>query len=242
METPPASESQDDVAKDRYSSVVKRIGSELSIEALLVLAGFLLAFGLTAKIVLAVVVSCLRFAIPDFVTAWLVLRCDPDRWHGIAVALLFVATGFTKASIFAFIVFFICLGVSIPFGGPQGQFAAAGFGAGFFCAYGFLVVVFPFAFIAAIIALVTRTKLEFAAGLTKLRRRKDTERTEIRLDVWKGLKFVGIASGLSLTVALIIPLTVIQNIGFFFAAFLAPMVWIPIFWNVTSPQSPSDVR
>jgi len=223
-----------ETSKHRYNSV-KRIRNEIAIEAVLVLVGFLLAFGLTTKIVLAVVVACLRFAIPDFITAWLVLRCDPDRWHGIAVALLFVAMGFARASIFAFVVFGVCICISIPLGGPRGQFVAAGFGAGFLCAYGFLAAVFPFAFTSAFIAWKNSKKLEFAAGLTKLRRSKGTDRSTVSLDVWKGLKFVGIASGLSLMVTLIIPLTVIPNIGFFVAAFIAPFVWIPIFWSITSP-------
>jgi len=241
MEAPEASESEDGATNDKYSSV-KRIRNELAIETVLVIAGFLLAFGLTAKIVLAIVISCLRFAIPDFIAAWLVFRCDPDRWHGIAVAILFVAKGFARASIFAFVVFFICIGVSIPLGGPRGQLVAAGVGTGGLCAYGFLAVIFPLALTAAIIAWTTGKKLEFAAGLTKLRRSKVSDQSTISLDVWKGLKFVGIASGVSLAVTLIIPLTVITNIGFFVAAFIAPFVWIPIFWFATSPQNQNNFR
>jgi len=246
METPNASESENGFSKDRYSSV-KRIWNEFAIEAVLVLVGFLLAFGLTAKIVLAVVITCLRFAIPDFITAWLVLRCDPDRWHGIAVALLFAAIGFARASIFAFAGLIVILCILIPLGGPQGQLAAVGFGTGFLCAYGFLMAVFPFAFAAALIAWKTSKKLEFAAGLTKLRRSRNTDQQAISLDVWKGLKFVGIASAFSLAVILIVPLTVtanlgFANLGFLFAAFTAPIVWLPIFWIITSPQNQDDFR
>jgi len=241
METPEASESENSVARYR-NSPVKRIWNEFAIEAVLVLVGFLLAFGLTAKIVLAVVITCLRFAIPDFITACLVIRCDPDRWHGIAVALLFAAIGFARASIFAFVVLVVLLCILIPLGGPPGQFAAVGFGTGFLCAYGFLMAVFPFAFAATLIAWKTDKKLEFAAGLTKLRRSKEADQQPIKLEVWKGLKFVGIASAFSLAVTLIVPLIVIPSIAFVFAAFIAPFVWLPIFWSTTNPQKLNEFR
>ena len=215
---------------------LSRIRNELAIEIVLVVVGFALAFGRTTKIVFAITVSCIKFAIPDWITAWMVLRSDPDHWHGKAVALLFVAIGFTKASIFAFIVFFAMIGATILLGGPGGQLWAAGFGSGFLCAYGFLVVVFPLCLAATIIAWKTDKKLEFAAGLTKLRRSADSNRSEVDLDVWKGLKFVGISSGLSLTVTLIIPMTVVPGIILFLLAFVAPFIWMPIFWNITVPK------
>ena len=154
----------------------------------------------------------------------MVLRSDPDHWHGKAVALLFVAIGFTKASIFAFIVLFAMLGGTILLGGPGGQLWAAGFGSGFLCAYGFLVVVFPLCLAAAIIAWKTDKKLEFAAGLSAT-----SSRAKVDLDVWKG-KLVGISSGLSLTVTLIASLTVVHNIIPFLLAFVSPFIWMPIFW------------
>ena len=219
-----------EVSQTNKHGRLSRIRNEVAIEIVLVVVGFTLAFGLTTKIVLAITVSCIKFAIPDWITAWMVLRSDPDHWHGKAVALLFVAIGFTKASIFAFIVLFAMLGGTILLGGPGGQLWAAGFGSGFLCAYGFLVVVFPLCLAAAIIAWKTDKKLEFAAGLSAT-----SSRAKVDLDVWKG-KLVGISSGLSLTVTLIASLTVVLNIIPALLAFVAPFIWMPIFWSITVPK------
>ena len=219
-----------EVSQTNKHGRLSRIRNEVAIEIVLVVVGFTLAFGLTTKIVLAITVSCIKFAIPDWITAWMVLRSDPDHWHGKAVALLFVAIGFTKASIFAFIVLFAMLGGTILLGGPGGQLWAAGFGSGFLCAYGFLVVVFPLCLAAAIIAWKTDKKLEFAAGLSAT-----SSRAKVDLDVWKG-KLVGISSGLSLTVTLIASLTVVHNIIPFLLAFVSPFIWMPIFWSITVPK------
>ena len=233
---------ENDREETSQPGTLRRIRNELSIEAVLVVIGFALAFGLTTKIMLAVVVTCVKFAIPDCITAWLVLRHDTDRWHGIAVSLLFVAMGFARASIFAFVVLFAGLAVMLMLGGPAGagKFVTAGFGAGLICAYGFLATVFPLAFCAAFIAWRSRMKLEFASGLTKLRRsNSDAERSKVNLDVWPGLKFVGIASALSLTITMVAPLVVARgmlSLFFIVAAFLSPLVWMPIFWSITSPQ------
>jgi len=217
-------------------STLRRIRNELAIEALLVVIGFALAFGLTTKIMVAVAFTCLKFAIPDWITAWLVVRCDPDRWHGRAIGLLFVALGFLRASIFAFAALIIILGSTLLSEGPPGKLAAAGFGTAFLCAYGFLATVFPLSLLAAIIAWKTNNKLEFAMGLTKLRRSNGASQSQISLDVWQGLKFVGIGSGVSLAVTLIAPLIVLPSLIFGFAAFIAPFVWMPIFWSLTTPQ------
>ena len=238
-----SSKSENDREESSQSGPLRRIRNELTIEAVLVVVGFALAFGLTTKIMLAVVVTCVKFAIPDCITAWLVLRHDTDRWHGIAVSLLFVAMGFARASIFAFVVLFAGLAVMLMLGGPAGagKFVTAGFGAGLICAYGFLATVFPLAFCAAFIAWRSRMKLEFASGLTKLRRsNSDAERSKVSLDVWPGLKFVGIASGLSLAITMVLPFFVFKNAMFpliyLLAIFLSPFIWMPIFWNITSPQ------
>ena len=225
-----------EVSQTNKHGRLSRIRNEVAIEIVLVVVGFTLAFGLTTKIVLAITVSCIKFAIPDWITAWLVLRSDPDHWYGKAVTLLFVAIGFTKASIFAFIVFFAMLGVTILLRGPGGQLWAVGFGSGFLCAYGFLAVVFPLCLAASIIAWKTDKKLEFAAGLTKLRRSAASSRLKVDLDVWKGLKLVGVSSGLSLTVTLIVPMTVVHNIIPFLLAFVSPFIWMPIFWSITVPK------
>lgn len=242
----PLSKSVDGKDKSVRSGALQRIRNELTIEAVLVVVGFALAFGLTTKIMLAVVVTCMKFAIPDCITAWLVLRHDSDRWHGIAVAFLFAAMGFARASIFAFVILFAGVAVMIMLGGPAGagQLLTAGFGAGAICAYGFLAIVFPLAFSAAMIAWRTGTKLEFAAGLTKLRRSKsDADRSKVNLEVWPGLKFVGIASGLSLVITMILPLTVMQGelfaLIFVLGAFLSPPIWMVTFWIITNPQNKS---
>jgi len=141
------------------------------------------------------------------------------------------------------VILFAGVAVMIMLGGPAGagQLLTAGFGAGAVCAYGFLAIVFPLAFSAAMIAWRTGTKLEFAAGLTKLRRSKsDADRSKVNLEVWPGLKFVGIASGLSLVITMILPFFVFKNAMFpliyLLAIFLSPLIWMPIFWNITSPQ------
>lgn len=218
-----------------------RIGYEFAFEFVLVVLGFALAFGLTTKVIVAIVVTCLKFAIPDFITGWLVLRRDPDRWHGRALALLFVSMGFVRASVSGFVVLIAGLFVLLMLGGPAagGDALTAGFGVGFICAYGFLSVVFPITFLAFVIAWVTGKKLDFAAGLTKLRRSKNATAKEIDLSVWKGLKGVGIASAFSLSISLIVPLVWISNLAFLVAAFVLPVTWMLIFWSVTAEREQS---
>ncbi len=224
-------------SRHRRNKTLGRIRNELAFEIVFLAIGAALAIGLTTKIMLAVVITCLKFAIPHFITGWLILKHDPDPWHGRALALLFVAMGFFRASFFAFsgLIAGVFL-MLIVFGRPVGQFANVGFGTGFLCAYGFLAIIFPLALCAACIAWRTGKKLEFAAGLTKLRRNEFAADKEVTLDVWESLKLIGIASGISLSISLILPLTVSRNPIFFVAAFISPFVWMHVFWSITKPR------
>lgn len=220
--------------KSNGRRTIRRIRNELAIETVLLVIGFGLAFGLTTKVVVAIAFACVKFAFPDWGTAWLVARFDPDRWHGIAVSLLFVAMGFLRASVVAFALLLVLLGILLVSGRPPKGLVAAGFGTGFLCAYGFLATIFPLALGATLISWESNRKLEFASGLTKLRRRAEDDQQEDRLNVGKSLKTIGIASGISLAVSLILPMFYVASLIFFFAAFVAPMIWMPIFWSVTA--------
>jgi hypothetical protein len=178
-----------------------RLRYEFALEAAVGLACFALAFGLTLKISIAIVMMCLKFAVPDWVTAYLVLRADPDRWHGVGVSLLFVAAGFARASFFAITALLFSAMTIIPLLNGLAPRNALGAGAAtaLVCAYFFLLGVFPFAFAAALVARVSGTKLEFARRLTKLRRSTDIEARKIHLEVENSLALMSYASAVSLS-------------------------------------------
>jgi hypothetical protein len=219
--------------------ILRRIRNEIGLEVGFVILCLVLAIGLSTKIMLAVVITCLKFAIPDFVTAYLVYQNDPDRRHGIALAFLFIAAGFARASLFAFVALIIVMLISVPiFGGPgvMGQAFDIGMETGLKCTIGFLFVVFPLTLVATIISWATNTKLEFASGLTKLRRSPEAKKESINLDVRKSIKALAITSAFSLTVVLISLLTVIESFLLVIGAFCLPLVWMPIFALITDPS------
>lgn len=226
------------------SRILRRLRHELMLEVGFVVLCLALAIGLEGKIVLAVVLACLKFAIPDWITAYLVLRFDSSRAHGIGVALLFVAAGLVRASIFAFDVLLIGVILFVPVFAQLGwrNPAAVGLGTGFVCAFGFLATVFPLALAATVVSFFSNTKLSFASGLTQLRRRVDGNGKEIKLDVASSLNRMAVASGISMAVCTI-SLLFLKPLGdqnnavalVMLASFIMPFVWMPIFVLTARP-------
>lgn len=225
----------------QYHLFLKKLRNEFVFEIAFVVTCLALVIGLQLKIVLAVVLTCLKFAIPDFVAAYLVLKHDPSRLHGIGVAFLFLATGMARASQFAFIALFASACILAPaIAGQVGrQFAALGLFTGFVCAFSFLASVFPLSLIAVIIAKKWSIKLSFASQLTKLRKANANARSkwkEVFLDVGRSVTVISMASAAGLTVCLISLLFLLPPKGFFnniavlvtmLSAFVLPLALIP---------------
>ena len=232
------------------SRVLRRLRHELMLEIGFVAICLMLAIGLEGKVALAVVLACLKFAIPDWGTAYLVLRYDPALAHGVAISLLFFVTGLARASVFAFAALLIGACLFVPVFNQMGwkNPAAVGLGAGFLCAYGFLASIFPLTLAATAISFLTSTKLSFADGLTKLRRQVGEQRDLTRLDVVASLRKISFASGISLSVCLIsllflIPLEKGNSILVLLlmaGSFILPFVWMPVFVSVTQPEFSQD--
>ena len=227
------------------SRVLRRVRNEFMLEIGFVLLCIVLAIGLEAKVALAVVLACLKFAIPDWITAYLVLRYDPGRAHSLGMLLLFVAAGLVRASVFAFVALFAGAFLFEPVFAQLGwrNPAAVGLGAGFICAFSFLGTVFPLTLAATLISFVTDTKYSFATALTRLRRRSESDQSSIELDIESSLNRMGVASGISLAVCItgLLFLLPLDDVGPAFgltllaAAFVLPFVWMPIFVMVTRP-------
>lgn len=250
MNVPIDSPSNQDAELPIGSRILRRLRHELMLEIGFVVVCLILAIGLDGKIALAVVLACLKFAIPDWVTAYLIVRYDPSRGHGMGLAFLFVATGLVRASVFAFIALIIGASLFVPVFAQLGwrNPAAVGLGTGFVCAYGFLATVFPLVLAATLISFFSETKLSFASGLTQLRRRSCENRKTIRLNVETSLNRMGVASGISLAVC-IISLLFLKPLGdrnmavalVLLASFILPFIWMPIFVFATRPGG-SEIR
>ncbi len=218
------------------SRILRRLRHELMLEIGFVAICLMLAIGLEGKIALAVVLACLKFAVPDWGTAYLVLRYDPTFAHGVPVSLLFVATGLARASVFAFAALLIGAFLFVAVFNQMGwrNPAAVGLGTGFFCAFGFLASIFPLTLASTAVSYLTSTKLSFAGGLTKLRRQVGERREMVRLDVPGSLRKIGFASGISLSVCLIsllflLPLgkgNTVVALSLLAGSFILPFVWM----------------
>ena len=222
----------------RSQRVFRTIRNELAFEVVFVLICCILAIGLNIKVTIAVVLLCLKFAIPDFVTAYLVFQHDPSRSNGLALAFLFMATGMARACQFALIALLTLGCVVVPFLGPigVGNLAAIGMLTGFVCTFVFLACVFPLTFLAYVVSVLSGNKYLFAAGLTKLRRSSTEKKSSIELKPEISIRKLGVASGISLSVCLISSLFLIPfwvNIGpeillLVVAVFVSPFFWIKI--------------
>lgn len=233
--------------------LLRRVRNEAIFEIAFVAICFCLAIGLNVKIVLAVVLTCLKFAIPDFVTAFLIVKHDPSRAHGIAVAFLFLATGMARASQFAFIALMVtaCLLVPMFAGWVGGQFFAIGLGTGFVCAFLFLASVFPLSLVAVLIAKTQNLKLSFASQLTKLRRMSEKKRRElppnkqVKLDIFRSINVISIAAAAGLAVCSVSALFLMPKIGpiglvFVLGAFVLPLLWIPFMATAIMPEEETN--
>ena len=236
-----------DTVKGSSKQLLRRLKYEFLIETLVAVVCFCLAFGLTFKISIAIVLMCVKFGVPDFVTAYLVVRNDPDRWHGIGVALLFVATGFARSSGFAFTALLICACVLAPilngWANPNLLFASLTTAA--ICAFGFLGLIFPLTFAAWLTSAVCRIRLSFARQLTVLRRSTDDVKPTIVLDIGASLGRISIISGFSVSVLAIGCLFIFAINGnvpdmatlvFTVSAFLLPFAWIAVFNYTVTPK------
>ena len=221
---------------DKTTTVFRKVRNELAFELAFVVLCFVLAIGLNFKVVLAVALTCLKFAIQDFVTAYLVVKNDSSRAHGVGVAFLFLATGMARASQFAFIALFFSACLILPFipGMAWRKLFAIGLGTGFVCAFGFLAFVFPLTLIAVLIAKKANIELWFASELTKLRRSSDAKRAKIKLQISRSVGILSMVSGISLAVCLIGLLFLMPQQGvvldlaliLLLGAFALPIPWI----------------
>ncbi|MFK7768258.1 MAG: hypothetical protein AB8B55_13625 [Mariniblastus sp.] len=232
-------------------TVLRKIRNELAYELIFVVACLALAISFNLKIVLAVVLTCLKFAIPDFVTASLVFRHDPSRAHGAGVGFLFLAMGMLRASLFAFIAMLVACVVIMPvFAGLAGRNQIAiGLGTGFVCAFGFLGSVFPLSFVAVVIARFSSVRLSFASQLTQLRRSSESSRGKIELSVSQSIKRISVASGIGLTVCLIGCLFLFPLEGAVLAlvlpimlsAFVMPFIWMVFMALTILPEDAGEI-
>ena len=204
----------------------RRIRNEFQVELFITAVCFLLAFGLTTKLTIAITVACLRFAIPDLITALSVVKHDPDRWHGVAVALLFVAIGMCRTTVVAFVALIGIALFGILFIPAPGPIFGAGLITCLLILYFFLLLIFPSTFAAFLIAKVQNLKLYFAHELTALRRKgleqfepqvveefqqhpdedpeldtnESIEQDTEQLKVSRSLQLIAIGSGISLSI------------------------------------------
>ena len=184
------------------SRILRRVRHELMLEIGFVVLCVALAIGLEGKIALGVVLACLKFAIPDWITAYLILRYDHSRAHGAGMALLFVVWGLVRASGFAFIAMLIGAFLFEPVFAQLGwrKPAAIGLGTGVVSAFIFLGAVFPLTLAATFVAFRADMKFSFATGLTRLRRKSESDSNPVVLDIENSVKKIAVASGISLAV------------------------------------------
>ena len=225
------------------NSLLGRLKNEFKIEFVVTVFCFLLALGLTTKVVVAITAACLRFALPDMFTAALVLRHDPSRRHGIAVALLFLAMGMCRS---ASVAFFAVLGIaafSMLFKVVPGPVFLASLSTCILVVYVFLLLIFPSTFIAFLIAKRSKIRLSFAHELTRLRRSGgDID----ELDEQNSIRLIAIGSAISLSMVICSSVFIYalrpnvqagpEILAIIFATFTAPFVWIWLFTSSVSRE------
>lgn len=226
----------------------RRIRGEILFELLFVLVCAIAAFTWHQKIVLMAVVACFKFAMPSWMTARIVFKLDPNRWHGLGLACLFTAWGFTRV---AFISFGILIGTVstmmwLEQRGLPIDWAEFGLGICFTCVFASIIAVFPLCLAAFLIARYTQTPLYFAAGLTRLRRAKAKDRDKIKLEIGRSIKGLGYSSMVSLAVwSVILAIVGIAwlklpdpALGIFalFSMTALPIVWLSMFVSQVAPK------
>jgi hypothetical protein len=197
------------VSSDAKTAWFRRLRSEVLIEVALTAFCLIWALTWTTKLGIAISLLSLRCGLADFVTAMVVLKCDPDRWHGRALAALFIAWGFLRATLAAAIILgvsliaLLALQKAVP-GNRMFPFLLTSFGTGLICVMAYLMLIFPFALVAFWISLRTRLRISFAAELTKLRLNGEHPQRTVRLDVLKSVSRMSLASGISLAAYFIV--------------------------------------
>lgn len=226
------------------SGILKRIRNEFRIEFFVALVFFLLGFGLTAKVIVGVIGACLRFAVPDVITAGLVLRHDPDRGHGIAVALLFLAMGMCRSAVVAFCAVMGFAMIGNLFDLVPGPALLASVITCMIIVYVFLLLIFPSTFLAFLVAKYSDIKLYFSHELTRVRR---TGKGDASMqNVPNSLYMIAIGSGISLSIVICSTLFVYalfpnvqagpEVLVVILAIFAAPPIWIKVFTSQVSPK------
>ncbi len=232
------------------TSQLGRYRYEFAFELAFLLACSIAVLNWNQQMVLALMVACIRLALPHWVTAFSVWKLDPDRWHGIAVASLFISWGFTRAALLGAVIFvFFVILLSLGGGAARQPWALTGLGTGFVCLFGYLILIFPFSLIAFLIAWRTGTRLDFAIELTRIRRSDGSEENATGVDVAKSIHRVSSASLVSLSISaslLWISLSAwfrlpspVVALGFFTCCFVIPLFWKVQFMVVVSP-APMD--
>jgi hypothetical protein len=230
-------------SKNKRRRILGKIRNEFQIEIIVTVVCFLLALGLSTKLIVAITTACLRFALPDAITAVLVLKHDPDRWHGIAVALLFLALGMCRAATVALIAVFAVVFVFMTFGLVPGKLIGTSMATGLIIVYGFLLLIFPSTFIAFLIAKFANLKLYFAHELTDARRSESE--TMDTLDVSASLNLIAIGSAISLSIVVCSSLFIFalfpnavagaEVLLVMLGAFVTPPIWIWLFITTVMP-------
>lgn len=227
---------------------LKKLRAEIAFELLLLLACTIAAITWNQKFVLMAIIACIRFGSPSLVTAAMVLKLDPNRWHGIGVACLFTAWGFTRIAIASSLVVIpsTMIFVLLESQGHKIDWALFSISTCYLIVFWALMSIFPFTLAPFLIAWLTKTPLYFAIGLTQLRRAAADERSDIRMDVRRSINYVGFASTASYT--LWACTVVVQTTSFFkldelyialafpVAITLFPILWLYLFIFVLRPQ------
>ncbi len=226
--------------------ILGKIRNEFQIELVVTVVCFLLALGLSTKLIVATTTACLRFALPDVITAVLILKYDPNRWHGIAVAFLFLALGMCRAATVALVAVFAVVFVFMTLGLVPGKLIGTSMATGLIIVYAFLLLIFPSTFAAFVIAKFANLKLYFAHELTDIRRSESESENMDTLDVSASLNLIAIGSAISLSIVVCSSLFIFAMFPnavagpevflVMFGAFAAPPIWIWLFISSVVPE------
>jgi len=238
--------SKNKVQLTQSQRLLRRVRNELAIELSVILICFVLALGLNFKITLTLVLMCLKFAVPDFVTAYLVLTHEDSRAHGFALACFFVATGMFRACVGAWIclviiaILLMTIFAQVLIGPPVATIIETALA----CANGLALIIFPLTFVGYVTAKLSGIRVYFAFGLTKLRRTSDVKKkNEVAIDVHASLWWLEFFSSSSLALGLIALWEVLwanrmaQPLETFLTSALCYAIWSKFFVRGMLPQT-----
>lgn len=206
----PEQESVDN--QSRRHNVFRRLGSyriEIVIEIFLIFACMVLGVAFQFKVMLTVTLFCLAAAIPDWVTAWLVRRNDPDRRHGKTLMYFFIASGLMRTASLG-LGTFICSMLAVVFIPFVMGLADVGAITGLIVTMGMFVFIFPITFVGVLHGRKLPGGIFFCRDLTKLRRLKDKgERVDLDIESMNPVSSLRMLAGASAISAAVFSMTVV---------------------------------